>query len=124
MLAANDERELWADNSDKHWEQQPTINAHLMCNKCLRQIFYNLICEGATECLSVTSCVPCNMAGIIIPANVEVNRSVIIGVKVILEVNSVFWMIFPHLLALHFTAHMMESNADVSRGAAKFLNLW
>lgn len=63
------------------------------------------------------------MAGIIIPANFEVNRSVIIRVKVILEVNLVFWIIFPHLIALHFTVQIMEPNADVSRGAAKFLNL-
>lgn len=63
------------------------------------------------------------MAGIIIPATFKVNMSVIIGVKVILEVNLVFWMILPHLLALHFTVHTMEPNANVSRGAAKFLKL-
>lgn len=63
------------------------------------------------------------MAGIIIPASFDVNRSVSVGVKLILEVNLVFWVIFPHLLALHFTAHIMEPNANVSRGAAKFLKL-
>lgn len=63
------------------------------------------------------------MAGIIIPASFEVNRSIIVGVKLILEVNLVFWMIFPHLLALHFTTHIMEPNANVSHGAAKFLEL-